>query len=278
MKKINSILDVVDQYDLILCDIWGVIYNGHQLFPNVKDCLKSIKTPLCFLTNSSLNASSLVDLLNTLELKKGEHFEKLVSSGEFFRQSIITQRLPLQYPSTYLFIGSNSHVVNDLPNFNRVDDVDTADCIVLAGNNPSSNFKTDLKEIFTKAAERKLTLFCLNPDMIAINNTNEAILCDGQVAHNYKQNGGNVYSMGKPDKPIFDYAINQFQLDSPKILMIGDTIGTDGMGAKNSNIDFALVSSGVEHHIWQSEKSQLSFEEWLIHANQPVTWLLDSLS
>ena len=114
--------------------------------------------------------------------------------------------------------------------------------------------------------------------MIAINNTNEAILCDGQVAHNYKQNGGNVYSMGKPDKPIFDYAINQFQLDSPKILMIGDTIGTDGMGAKNSNIDFALVSSGVEHHIWQSEKSQLSFEEWLIHANQPVTWLLDSLS
>ena len=25
----------------------------------------------------------------------------------------------------------------------------------------------------------------------------------------------------------------------------------------------ALVSSGVEHHIWQSEKSQLSFDDWL---------------
>ena len=36
------------------------------------------------------------------------------------------------------------------------------------------------------------------------------------------------------------------------------------MGAKNSNIDFALASSGVEHHIWQSEKSQLSFDDWLM--------------
>ncbi len=207
MKKINSIHEVANQYDLILCDIWGVIYNGYQLFDDVKGFLEKNNTPLIFLTNSSLNSSLLISLLNELGLSRGKHFENLVSSGEFFRQSVISKSLPLNFPANYIFVGSNSQVVNDLPNFNRVNDINKADCIVLAGNNPSSNFKTDLKEIFEQGSKRKLTLFCLNPDMIAINNTNEAILCDGQVALNYKQNGGNVYSMGKPDKPIYQYAL-----------------------------------------------------------------------
>ena len=43
MMKINSILDVIDNYDLIILDIFGVIHNGSELYPNVRATINELK-------------------------------------------------------------------------------------------------------------------------------------------------------------------------------------------------------------------------------------------
>ena len=40
-KKIESLQAVASDYDALLCDVWGVIHNGYNLFPGVGEALQA---------------------------------------------------------------------------------------------------------------------------------------------------------------------------------------------------------------------------------------------
>ena len=199
----------------------------------------------------------------------------IISSGELFRMLVREKKLPQSYPINYLFIGPNSLVVEQLDDFYRVSDVDDADILVLAGAPSTSNLKTDLEVVFKKAAKKGIPLYCLNPDLIALDHTNQKIICPGTIAQEFEKLGGVVNLLGKPLPEIFDCVINQYDVPRERILMVGDTIRTDGQGANNSNIDFLLLLSGVEKHLIDSNNEDA--KSWQKQNEPLVTWVIDSL-
>ncbi len=278
MKKINSIIDIENQYDLILCDIWGVLFDGDRIFPGVHDALSKISKKVFLLTNSSQRVTVLEAMLNKLQIARNTHYQLLISSGEFFCQSVIHQTLPLKLPAKYFFLGKNHQIIANLPNIERVHNHHDVQMLVLAGNVLYKNEIEQINPILEDCAQNQLPLFCLNPDMISMDADKRPVACDGQIANHYQQKSGPVIYMGKPNQPIYQYALKNSMIHQPKVLMIGDSYSTDGLGALNSQIDFALVSSGVEYHHWQTNNTNMSFEQWIHQQGYQVKWLLDSLN
>lgn len=132
-------------------------------------------------------------------------------------------------------------------------------------------FKPFLKKCLSKG----LPILNANPDASAPEKergTDPVIINDvvrnGQLTQYYAKNGGKVFECGKPNLSTYEYALDQLatQDKSPeylkaynsylkeekkkieqikkRMIMIGDTIGTDIQGAKNFRIDSALVATG----------------------------------
>lgn len=278
MNKINSIQEIEDQYDLILCDIWGVLFDGDKVFEGVHDCLSLISKKVFLLTNSSQRVTVLEAMLEKLKIYRNTHYQLLISSGEFFCQSVISESLPLKLPAKYYFLGKNHQIIADLPNIERVQNHHDAQMLILAGNILRKNEIEQINPILDDCAEKKLPLFCLNPDMIAMDADKRPVACDGQIANHYQQKLGPVVYMGKPSQSIYQHALKNSITPTPKVLMIGDSYSTDGLGALNSQIDFALVASGVEFHHWQTNNKNMSFEQWIQKQGYQVKWLLNSLN
>lgn len=58
------------------------------------------------------------------------------------------------------------------------------------------------------------------------------------------QNSG----FSKPNKKVFDYAVNQLNTSNEKCIMIGDNLNTDILGAKNAEIDHVFYNPKNKKH------------------------------
>lgn len=53
--KINNFSEICEKYDSVICDIWGVIHNGQELFSSSVDCLYNLKNkgyPVILVSNA----------------------------------------------------------------------------------------------------------------------------------------------------------------------------------------------------------------------------------
>ena len=113
------------------------------------------------------------------------------------------------------------------------------------GHRGLAEFSLQLEKL---AALRK-TLFLSNPDVFApfrIDNGKYLVATQGAIGFYYEKFfGGKVLYFGKPFKEIFDFAQKVSLSEKDKILMVGDTLWTDILGAHNAGMDSALVMTGI---------------------------------
>ncbi|MDR1494920.1 MAG: HAD hydrolase-like protein [Rickettsiales bacterium] len=83
-------------------------------------------------------------------------------------------------------------------------------------------------------------------------NEKNLVVRHGAIAEAYEMMGGRVIRIGKPHREIFDLAVRDAEkrlarkLERNRILMVGDSIGTDICGAKNAGLKSALcVETGT---------------------------------
>ena len=79
IKKINNFEDIEGNYDALICDVWGVIHNGRELFEGVNDCLvnfRSKQKPVVLLSNAPRPSKNIERMLNQLGLDR-----KLLDDG-----------------------------------------------------------------------------------------------------------------------------------------------------------------------------------------------------
>ena len=130
-------------------------------------------------------------------------------------------------------------------NLSFVDNIDDADLILAC--TPFVNMQpVDYIPILKKALEKKLIMYCANPDFETIENDNDKkIFCMGAIAEIYKKIGGKVKILGKPENDIYVETIKSIKLEKSKTIAIGDSIFHDIKGANNFSIDSLLVKSGI---------------------------------
>lgn len=239
---------LMSDYDILLCDVWGVIHNGVAAFPEACDALRRVRDKggtVLLITNSPRPAEAVVPQLDQFGVPR-DSYDGMVTSGDVTR-AIIAER-PGQ---TVFHLGPT----RDLPVFAGLDvrlaDAETADYVVCTGLfNDDHETPEDYRELLQRMKARGLFMLCGNPDVV-VERGEHLIYCAGALADLYHAMGGEVLYAGKPHPPIYTRALGRVEaarggkVPLKRVLAIGDSLRTDLKGAAALGVDFLFLTSGI---------------------------------
>jgi len=256
MQFISGISKIIDDYDLFILDIWGVLHDGRSTYPKVIETLDFIKKKqkkICLLSNAPRRARKVEEFLEKM-LITNQHYDFIVTSGETaYNYLDLNIKKNYQYfGKKYFYIGpkKDMDLIKTL-NYSLVDLASDADFAITTGfDNDSSTLDEKIPQILS-AKKYNLPMICVNPDKIVVRIDGSKMLCAGVIAKEYERIGGKVIYFGKPFAKVYELAIDFFEkkfvqeIDRKKIIAIGDGIETDIKGANDLNIDSVLVLGGI---------------------------------
>ena len=221
-----------------LLDMDGVIYRGSRLVPGASDFITRLRNhgiPFRFLTNNSQRARRDVALkLRRLGIEASE--------GEVFTCAMATARfLASQKPGgTAYVIGEHGLAAALHRNgFSVVDD--DADYVVV-GEGRTLTF--EMIERGVRLVEKGARLIATNPDPNCPTDQGTRPGCGAIVAMIEKATGVEAFSVGKPSPVMMRAARKEMGLRTDEIIMVGDTMETDILGAVQMGYRSVLVLSG----------------------------------
>jgi len=245
---VERLRDLVDGVEVVLSDIWGVVHNGLEAFPEACEALQAYRSSggtVILITNAPRPADSVQRQLRKLGVAD-EAYDAIVSSGD------LTRHYVAEHPGRKVFwLGPD----RDSGIHRGLDPVlaslEQADYIVCTGLfDDETETAEDYRAMMLKARARGLTLICANPDIV-VERGDRLIYCAGAIAELYRELGGEVIFYGKPHRPIYERAValaaehggHEIRLD--RVLAIGDSVRTDLAGAHGFGIDCLFVTRGI---------------------------------
>ena len=234
--------DLLDQYDAFCFDGYGTLYNrGSFVYEHALDWFAMLRKAgklLRLVTNAASNTEAA---LAGDAAARGFDFtaEETVSSGslaaEFFADAAV-RGCPVE---EVFYIGRPTGV-NLLHSFG-VETSENPKLPVVAVSSATADDAMYARAV-SLLQKKDATLLVLNSDAWAPNIDGTRSPVSGALAERLRQDSGctDVRYFGKPFSGIFDKLKAGLPADS-RILMIGDTLGTDVMGARYAGIDSALI-------------------------------------
>lgn len=251
MKSVLSFADhfelLADRYDVLLCDVWGVVHNSIVAFPQAADALVRFRQrggAVVLITNAPRPGTIVGHYLDKLGLPRSS-YDAIMASGDVTRH-VIAKRQGRVY-----HLGPE----RDLPIFQGLDlqfaPPDRADFAVCTGLfNDDTETPDDYRELLGAMRARNMFMLCANPDLV-VERGEKLIYCAGALADVYAALGGEVFYAGKPHAPIYKEALAMAQavrgteVRSDRMLAIGDSIRTDLKGARDFGLDCLFVTAGI---------------------------------
>jgi len=245
---VEGLRELAAGYDVVLSDIWGVVHNGLQAFPEACEALRMFRRrggTVILITNAPRPADSVQRQLRKLAIAD-DSYDAMVSSGDLTRHFIAAR------PGQKVFwIGPE----RDNSIYRGLDAVlaplEQADYIICTGPFDDETEKAeDYRGMMLKARDRQLALICANPDIV-VERGDRLIYCAGAIAELYRELGGEVIFYGKPHRPIYQRAMELAaerqggNLALNRVLAIGDSVRTDLAGAHGFGIDCLFVTRGI---------------------------------
>lgn len=248
LRFVERLSDLVNGVEVILSDIWGVVHNGLESFPEACEALHTYRQrggTVILITNAPRPADSVQRQLRKLGVAD-ETYDAIVSSGDLTRNFIA------DHPGKKMFwIGPE----RDSSIHRGLDAVmaplEQADYIVCTGLfDDETESAEDYRAMMLQAREHKLPLICANPDIV-VERGDRLIYCAGAIAELYRELGGEAIFYGKPHRPIYERAMalaaerrgQPTSLD--RVLAIGDSVRTDLTGALGFGIDCLFLTRGI---------------------------------
>jgi HAD superfamily hydrolase (TIGR01459 family) len=249
LRFVERLRDFIDGVEIVLSDIWGVVHNGLEAFPEAYEALHNFRSrggTVILITNAPRPADSVQRQLRKLGVAD-ETYDAIVSSGD------LTRHYVADHPGRKVFwLGPE----RDNSIYRGLDPalapLEEADYIVCTGLLDDETEKAeDYRAMMTRARERKLPLICANPDIV-VERGDRLIYCAGAIAELYREIGGEVIFYGKPHRPIYQRAMalaaEQHRgqaVPLNRVLAIGDSVRTDLAGAHGFGIDCLFVTRGI---------------------------------
>lgn len=245
---IQGLSELAGRYDVLLCDVWGVIHNGREHFPEACAALARFRAevgPVILISNAPRPHGPVIEQMDGLGVPRAA-WTKLVTSGDATRP-LLAQRAP----GTVWAIGPEHQSVlyGDLDL--EMGGPEDADFISVTGPYDDENDEPgDYRERFVTCVERGLELICANPDIV-VQRGDKLIYCGGALAQLYESLGGKAVMAGKPYAPIYEMALAAAQaelqrpIDAARVLCVGDGLPTDVRGANARDLDILFVANGI---------------------------------
>ncbi len=245
-KNIENLSTLINDYDVFLFDIWGVLHEGEKLYQGVQELYNYLSERKIVRVISNAPRLKTTTLKSLVEQNLKIDDEHIFTSGEIARLMLLEseQYLQIKHPSIF-HIGQdrNSELLSGV-SAKLVDTIDEANIILLSAYKDYHENEDDITDHLAYSLTKNLPILVANPDRAVIH-SGKIRKCSGYFAMRYESQGGKVIYAGKPNPIIYEECFKSFDTSpEQKMLMIGDTFHTDIQGAKNMNIDSALVLTG----------------------------------
>ncbi len=222
-----------------ICDMDGVIYHGDRLVEGAKgfvDWLKNQNKSYLFLTNSSAKSpKELKQKLARMGIDVGvEHFITSAQATASFLAS--------QNPNVGVYIIGESGLINALHDAGfYIDQVNPM--YVVVGESRTYNFEQIEAAVHLVLAGAKL--IGTNSDLTGPSEKGIVPACRALVAPIEMATGRQAYFIGKPNPLMMRHAIKKIGGRLEDTLIVGDRMDTDIIAGIESDIETALVLSGI---------------------------------
>ncbi len=236
-------------YDVLLCDVWGVVHNGVAAFTAACEALTRFRASggtVILITNAPRPGAAVQRILDRFGVPH-DAYDAITTSGDVTR-GIVESRLS----ERVFHLGPR----RDLPIFAGLDVTfappETADYVVCSGLfDDATETPENYRELLAALRARSLFMVCANPDIV-VERGDTLLYCAGALADAYVALGGAALYCGKPHAPIYEVALGKAAAcrggEMPprsRVLAIGDSVRTDLKGAASFGVDCLFVISGV---------------------------------
>jgi HAD superfamily hydrolase (TIGR01459 family) len=241
------------RYDVLLCDIWGVLHSGGDAHPEAADALlrfRSTGGTVVLVSNAPMAAAAVGKLLDNKKLSR-DAWDSIVCSGEIALAYIAEKG--------YRHLHRIGPQKRDASFFDRLPgphfSLAEADAIACTGLvDDRRETAGDYRTLMIQARAHNVPLVCANPDLVV--EVNGVMLpCAGAIGTLYEDLGGRVFWAGKPHPAAYAAAIAEADrlrgavVEPERVLAIGDAVRTDLAAAKGAfdgaGIDALFVTSGI---------------------------------
>ncbi|MDO1557989.1 TIGR01459 family HAD-type hydrolase [Brevundimonas sp. 2R-24] len=257
--QLSGLSRLTGDYDVLLCDVWGVIHNGCERHPAACEALMNWRDQggaVVLITNAPRPSSDILPQLEALKVPR-QVWDGFVSSGDATRAE-----LKARGPAGAWALGPERDLaLYEGTGITPLPSADSAAFISCTGlYDDEKDDPQDYREALAACAERGLEMICANPDR-KVHRGDHLIWCAGALADVYESLGGKVVMAGKPFAPIYRACLAEAEritgrdVDPARVLCIGDGLPTDVKGGNDQGLDVLFISGGL--HRDEGEAAEL---------------------
>lgn len=279
-RLITGLAQLAPDYDLLFCDVWGVIHNGREAFADATDALARFRADggaVVLVTNAPVPEHRVVSVMERLGVP-ATAYDRVATSGDATRRELSRRGGPI-----YTIGVDGDTSVYDGLNLDLTLSPEEASVICCTSlrdypNDEPGRYEDELKRLATTGLE----MICANPD-VQFKHGDRLIWSAGSLAQMYEQLGGAVVRPGKPGRPIYDLAREEAAalgrtFTTGRTLAIGDGPETDIQGALNEGVDSLFIGGGIHgHRLDNSEQFEIAAGEILREQGVRADYLAPAL-
>ncbi len=244
--------ELLGRYDVLFCDVWGVVHNGLTAFEGACAALARFRTnggTVILVSNAPVPKARVEFMLARCHVPTSA-YDDIVSSGDIALTHLAERGFKKLYcigpqerdSALFTALTARSVALKD------------AEAIICTGLTDDRHEKPDdYRSLLSQALQLKLPFVCANPDLV-VDVGGSLLYCAGALADIYQHMGGDVYWAGKPHLSAYETAhhkaeaLRDSNVSRTKCLVIGDAVRTDLTGAENYGCDALFVASGIHRH------------------------------
>jgi HAD superfamily hydrolase (TIGR01459 family) len=253
---VAGLRDLAPAYDVVFCDVWGVVHNGHQHFVPACAALARFRSgggTVILITNAPRPQGPVRAQLDRLGVPHAA-YDAVVTSGDV-TLAFIEERgaKPLYHIGPERDLALFETLKEEKGLAPPLVELGRADYVVCTGLFHDDDTLEDYDATLAAMRTRDLVMISANPDLV-VHVGDRLIYCAGALAERYAESGGRALQAGKPYPPIYDRALGLAQIikgrpvERARVLAIGDAMRTDIKGACDQGIDALFVTSGIHRN------------------------------
>jgi HAD superfamily hydrolase (TIGR01459 family) len=243
---------LLQRYDVMLCDVWGVVHDGHRAYRTATHALKQFRDrggTVILVSNAPVPAGRVAEMLDTKAVPR-HSYDAIVTSGDIALAHIAQKA----YRALYR-IGPQDR---DAAFFDRLPSapaaLEAADAIVCTGlDDDILETAESYRPLLEEALTRRLPFVCANPDLV-VDVGGRLYPCAGAIAALYEDMGGAVDWCGKPHESAYGTAlataarVRGKDVERARVIAVGDAVRTDLEAARRAGVDAVFIAAGIHRH------------------------------
>ena len=249
IELVRGMSVLAPRYDGFILDQWGVLHDGTRPYAGAAECLQHLHAAgkrIVVLSNSGKREAENLRVMASMGFDV-RLLERCVCAGEEARRAIETCADPFHGAlgrRCFAFTRGGDRAVLEGIGLDFVERVEDADFLAVLGIDSPRRSLADYESELRAGVARALPMVCANPDIARL--TPQGLVdAQGVLAVRYEALGGRVFYHGKPYPAIYRSCLTALACPPGKVLMVGDSVDHDVLGASRAHIASALIPGAV---------------------------------